>query len=390
MDDSQVQKRLLKIEEKARADAERYRRLNERIDAFEKLIGRHSADLKSLAGETSDLTATNERLDNLERTIDRQQKEVARRLRDWEKERHALAQQLSEGRKEDQKALSESQGKLDVMQETINALKVDMKPQQEEIERLGRELSNILVRFDALQNADEHRERSLASLEELHSQTMRRIAELQTETEDLRLKQDRIYGTLDAYEQQVKRFEEQLIPIPNSLRDSAEQMQTWQDEQEMKRVNFEREWKERQKQFEELETRAVELEEDMRSFDDVFRQTQQLNLDLEKTHERLERRIREISEIYRIADERMKHEWTTFQMDDQKRWNAFKLTNDEQWREHLRVHEKISAEWKGASERLSDLAASLSELRDSVKQRVLDVLEILQNLGAELGEGPEE
>ena len=50
--------------------------------------------------------------------------------------------------------------------------------------------------------------------------------------------------------------------------------------------------------------RAVKRSQD--SFDDINR--------------RLERRINEITEIQRLAEDRFRQEWVTFRADDQKRW----------------------------------------------------------------------
>ncbi len=51
---------------------------------------------------------------------------------------------------------------------------------------------------------------------------------------------------------------------------------------------------------------------------------------VEELTQKVERRINEITEIQRLAEERFRQEWVTFKADDQKRWTNYTLTLEEQ------------------------------------------------------------
>ena len=104
--------------------------------------------------------------------------------------------------------------------------------------------------------------------------------------------------------------------------------------------------------------------------------------------ERLERRITEISEMQRLAEDRIKQEWASFQADDQKRWNSYRLGHDEQWREHSRIHEKIGNEIQALEENLGLVIRDVSANEEIHRQQVMDLLALLRDWAAEIDRQP--
>ncbi len=118
-------------------------------------------------------------------------------------------------------------------------------------------------------------------------------------------------------------------------------------------------------------------------YEETYRGLRQLRDDLAQLMERTERRINEVTEMQRLAEDRLKHEWTSFLAEDSKRWNGHKLTLDEQWREHARGHEKLSAGVAAHEERLTsdderlksieaDARHALAELHAMVRSWVME------------------
>ena len=101
----------------------------------------------------------------------------------------------------------------------------------------------------------------------------------------------------------------------------------------------------------------------------------------------MNRRIEEVSEIQRLSEDRFKQEWSTFQADVQKRWSSYKLSSDEQWKEHERKHEPISEQLKQLKARLDIALASIDELDQSSKGKISDLVALVQEWGAELRDG---
>lgn len=99
--------------------------------------------------------------------------------------------------------------------------------------------------------------------------------------------------------------------------------------------------------------------------------------------DRLERRITEIGEVQRIAEDRIKSDWLVFQADDMKRWNTYQLTYDEQWREHERLHEKLKHDFGEMSQDLVEGLADLDKLSEKSRRQVMDLASIVREWAAE-------
>jgi chromosome segregation ATPase len=122
-------------------------------------------------------------------------------------------------------------------------------------------------------------------------------------------------------------------------------------------------------------------------YEETYRSLRQLRDDLGKLIERTERRINEVTEMQRLAEDRLKHDWTSFLADDAKRWNAHKLTLEEQWREHGRLHDKLSSSLASHEERLSSATERLKVVEDEARSRLTELHALLRDWALE-GERP--
>ena len=158
----------------------------------------------------------------------------------------------------------------------------------------------------------------------------------------------------------------------------------WIEKQELRLIGFEKDWKTWNEAFAEFQKKTEQVNEKMLKYDESYRVMRQTRSELDKMVDRLERRISEIGEIQRIAEDRLKSDWSAYLADDQKRWNTFKLNYDEQWREHERSHDKIQNELRENNENISDSMHSLSKLAGNSQARVMDLLTLVQDWAAEV------
>jgi methyl-accepting chemotaxis protein len=90
---------------------------------------------------------------------------------------------------------------------------------------------------------------------------------------------------------------------------------------------------------------------------------------------RLERRINEITEIQRLAEDRFRQEWVTFKADDQKRWTNYSLTQDELVKNIRAELEKINqhvATLDDITQSLQDLIQQTSEATETQLQELMN------------------
>src|SRR3989337_2302504 len=115
------------------------------------------------------------------------------------------------------------------------------------------------------------------------------------------------------------------------------------------------------------------MEAQLISMDETHRAVKRLKESTDELIQRVERRVNEITEVQRLAEERFRQEWVTFKADDQKRWTNYTLTQEEQTREATRGQGKLI-------DRLASIEDDLQEVKDIAQQLNEQVARKLQNL----------
>jgi seryl-tRNA synthetase len=88
--------------------------------------------------------------------------------------------------------------------------------------------------------------------------------------------------------------------------------------------------------------------------------------------------------MHRLAEDRNKQEWSSYQADDMKRWNTFKLSSDEQWREHDRRHEKLQDELEELSTNSTRLIQNYEALKETDRIRLSELVSTMREWLAEI------
>jgi len=113
------------------------------------------------------------------------------------------------------------------------------------------------------------------------------------------------------------------------------------------------------------------------------REFNRASADLRQAADLLERRINEVSEIQRLAEDRLRQDWSAFLADDQKRWTTHMLLRDEQWREHDRANEKYVARMETLEEQVAEMQEAIQHMREVDANRLQALLNVLREMVAE-------
>jgi chromosome segregation ATPase len=215
-------------------------------------------------------------------------------------------------------------------------------------------------------------------MEEGRKQDSRRIADAQSDLGELRKKADTLHGALDSTEDRVRRLETELAELVAAESERREGQLIWAEQQRGRLAEFEKDWKLWEERFLAFEDQATELSNRMLAYEEMYRGLRQLQQELDEVMDRLERRITEVSEMQRLAEDRFKQEWSSFQADEQKRWNSYRLTSDEQWREHERVHGGVDSDVELLDENLSQTMEDLSFIKEFESKQVSELFAVVR------------
>lgn len=384
MESEQIEKKISWLDEQHRKDNETISRLTERLTSVEVSISRQSQQFEELSSELTRLAGLAKSVHQMDDSLAKQRQEISRQLQDAAEKRSEKEKLLEDVRKADQKSMT---GKLDDLLAkygVVEEIKHGLDNRRDEEIRMSSTVDALEKRVDDLTVKDEDRERTIISLQEGRNQDTRSLGELQAKAADTRKVVDTLRGELDSDENRIRRLEVQVSSLSASEQERQEAHELWTEQQNRKQVEFERIWKEWGNRFVHIEKLATDFEERMVSYEETYRSIKQLQSDLDDVLQRLERRINEITEMQNLVGDRMKQDWSSFQMDDQKRWSTYKLTTDEQWRDHNRLHEKIGSQLQILDENTSDAVRKLSEFKETGLPLIVEVLSMLRTWIAEL------
>ncbi|MCK5645395.1 MAG: hypothetical protein KAH97_01365 [Anaerolineales bacterium] len=384
MKPEQIEKRLTWIDEQRRKNTDFVVGLKEQLTNALNLIENQDKQIKELTSEVARLSAQTSRIKQFDDDLIKQREDFSRHLTDLVEGQSERDRQHESIRGIEHKEISRNISELKIEIEALEEIKSTLEARRQEEIRIYSQIDEIQKSFDRISAIDEETKRSLSMIDDARKMDSKRVADLQVETTDLRKRVDTLRGTLDAVEDRYKKFETNITELAANETGRNESQKLWIEKQELRLIGFEKDWKTWNEAFAEFQKKTEQVNEKMLKYDESYRVMRQTRSELDKMVDRLERRISEIGEIQRIAEDRLKSDWSAYLADDQKRWNTFKLNYDEQWREHERSHDKIQNELRENNENISDSMHSLSKLAGNSQARVMDLLTLVQDWAAEV------
>lgn len=379
METDQVEKKVKWLEDQRRKEAELLQGLWDRAEAMEDELGYIKDHLKETAGDVARLSALAGRVREFDESLNRHREEFGRLLSDLEERRQKRDEQVDERRHSEIGELSKSIAEIRQSLSAIDELERMAATRQEEEQRLNRALDQITKRLEDVEDADKDLIRQIVAAEKARAKESGRVADLQSETANLRNQLESIMGTDEVLNDRIRKLDTRFQELVVAESARSESMQAWTENQSRKLVDFERSWKEWLEKFKEFERQAEVLDQRMQKYEEIFRNVKQVEKDMQGIIDRMERRINEITEMQRLSEDRIRQDWTNFQADDQKRWNTYKLASEERWREHTRIHEGFQASVVASEKNIDELLVAIAKIEEGEIRRVRELMSVVRS-----------
>jgi chromosome segregation ATPase len=373
MDVEQISKQVDWLDEERRKDKHQIAALTDRLTAAEGNIPPLAQQIKELSGEITRLTALLGRMDHYDAAL----------LQARVESRQALEEVEKDGRKRDDDAEKVRRMEMRAVDGTIADLRKELAPipelrralqaRVEEENRLARSIDEVRLRLDGMRRSEEEYTRSYRLIEDGRRQDVKRLTDLQGEVAAIRKQVDDQRGRTELTANVQKKLEARLNEISALEAERREAQAAFLENQALLQVERERVWKDWQARFELIEKQTADIEANLQVLDATHRAVKRSQQTLEELSAKVDRRINEITEIQRLAEERFRQEWVTFKADDQKRWTNYTLIQEEQRGESLRSSEKLL-------ERVTLLEDGIQELKDLYEQTSEQTGKRLQSL----------
>lgn len=377
MDLDQLTKRVQWIEEERRKERDAISILENRFHAIEGGIEAASQEIKELSSEVSRLTAIVSRMDQFDNTLVQQRAETKNMVDELEKEFYRHEDETEKIRRIEIHGLEVSVAELKKELEGIAKLELSLQQRSDDYSRLRQMIDETQQRIVGMKRDEDEYTRTYRLLEDGRRQDSKRIIDLQGEVTAIRKRMDDQRGQSELHQTNIRKLETRLSELVAVEAERRDSVNSFLDKQAISQVERDRVWKEWQSRFETVEKQSSEVNAKLLTLDATLRESNRAQGILDELASRVERRIVEITEIQRLAEDRFRQEWASFKADDQKRWTNYILTQEEQQGETERQIEKLTDRSTYLEDVFHDLDDLVQKTNDEEGNRLQALLSLL-------------
>lgn len=361
MDNEQLEKRIKWLDDERRKDKtiiseleNRLLNLEEKLDTVDKKTWEYDSDITRL--RTSVM-----RVDDFEADLGVFRMDRKKGLKDHEKLVKSWIADAKKDLRAQLKGLETQQKKLLEDNKRVKALEKEMKTRVEEENRFNASLREMENSYDDILKDYKEYQRDTKATKQERQKEIKRVADMKAEQSALRKRVDEVRGLLDLVNSDYQKIKSRIQEIESTRRDLKKEQENFLEEANLKLTERETTWKNWMIRFESIEKQAQDLDEQMTKLDTTHRGIKRMQDELKDLSSLLDRRVNEITEMQRLADEKFRAEWTTFTADDQKRWTNHTLSQKEQ-------SKLLERQYKEGEDRISVLEDSLQDIEDQMAQ----------------------
>jgi chromosome segregation ATPase len=361
MEIEQITKQVNWLDEERRKDKLKIGALEERLNDLTAKIPPLERENKELEGQVTRLGAIVAKVDGFEEVLLQNRIETKQQIEELDKISKKRADESDKVFRTELHTLETGIAEVRKELEQFPDIKRNLKNRVEEELRLSRMIDEVRTRIEAMRRSEEEYTRTIRVLEDGRRQDSKRITDQTGEVSALRKRADEQGGKLELSASSLKKMETRISELSAVEAERREAISNFLDGQALKEVERERIWKEWQMRFEQIESQASEIENSLQTLESTQRTVKRSQQTVDELTQKVERRISEITEIQRLAEERFRQEWATFKADDQKRWTNYILTMEEQRNEGQRLHERLG-------EKVTQIEDEIQEIQDLIQQ----------------------
>lgn len=361
MENEQLEKRIKWLDDERRKDKATISELEDRLQELE---GKLDASNKKQVEFDSDITRLRTsiaRVDDFENGLADFRVERKKELKDYEKITKSWINDAKKNLRTQIQGIETQQKSLGEDFKRVKDLEKNMKTRIEEEIRFNASLRETEKDVSEIKQAYKEYQRYSRSAKEERQKEVKRITDLQGEQSALRKRVDEQRGLLDIVNSDYQKMKNRIQELESIRRDLLKEQETFLEEAALRNTERESTWKNWMTRFDSIEKQAQDLDEQMTKLDSTHRGVKRMQDELKDLSTLLDRRVNEITEIQRLADERFRQEWGTFTADDQKRWTNYTLSQKEQ-------SKILERQYKEGEERISLLEDGMQEIEDQLGQ----------------------
>ena len=377
MEFEQIIKRLDWFEKERNKDKEIIISYKEQIASLETSLKAANSQIKALSKQVEDLTVVTNpaRFDQFDIMLAKQRADMNKIIDENEKRSQ---RREKEAVKRHQVQLEEISRSVAELKKTFTPGEYDkkFKERANELHRVYTSISEMEKRIDDAIAANQDIHLSIKAIEEARRTDLKRVADIQGEISAVRKRaedgREKIKVTADS----IRNMDSRINDLLTSEFERKQAQAAFIEQQSLAHVDRERSWKEWLAKVETFQKEASGIDTQIQVVDDALRGAKKAQETYVELNTKLERRINEITEMQRLAEERLRQEWVSFKADDQKRWTGYSLSSEESFRDIRKESNKYEGRIKPLEDAVQILQDQIHQITDATERQLQELMNV--------------
>jgi chromosome segregation ATPase len=350
--------------------------LGTRLTSLNTNITALTKQLKAVDLQVNDLAVAAARLEQFDKIMAKHRTEVAKSIDAIERNAVAREQETAKQRLAEMEELRKS---IFELRSTVAAEQSANRDRTHEEQRRTAVLQDMGTSVEAAVRLSKEAQEAYKGMEEARRQDAKRLADLQAEMAAVRKRADDAREKSALYGDSVRNVENRITELLETEANRQERYAAVIQQQALQQVERDRAWKEWQEKYEGFKAQAGSVAVQVAAFEDAVRTARQAQEAYDGLTQRLDRRMSEIGEIQRLAEERIRQEWIAFKADEQKRWTGHTLTQDDAIRDLRKDVDKIEQRVVVIDDAAPTMQDQLQQTTETTEKQLQELMNISQD-----------
>jgi chromosome segregation ATPase len=290
----------------------------------------------------------------------------------------ATIRREQEGIKLHHTELEELRKSITVIGRTIDPEDINkkLKDQTRESQRLNLVVQDFGIKVDAVAGKNEEILLAQKAMEEPRRQDAKRLADLQGELASVRKRADDAREKTTVHADTIWNLENRINELLETETTRQEAQAAFLAQQAMAQVERDRGWKDWQEKYQLFKQQADNMEAQVTALDDSIRAAKRAQDAYNDLNQKLERRIAEVSEMQRLAEDRIRQEWVAFKAEEQKRWTSHSLSQEESMRDLRKDMDKLEQRSTSLDDVVQTMQDQLHQTTDTTEKQLQELMNL--------------
>ena len=373
MEFEQIAKRLEWLDEQQRKHKTAVSAVEERLTSLETSLNALTKQIKTLTKEISEIGPAAARANQFDAMLTKQRTDMTKLMEGIEKRAARREREAAERHHSELEDTNNALANLNAATIKTGDLNKILKERSIEDQRLSLAVQDMGQKVEAAITNTEQVLLAQKTLEDARRQDAKRVADIQGELASVRKRTDEARNKTVIHDDGIRSLENRLDELHATESERKDAQAAFLEQQARSQVDRDHAWKDWQIKYDGFKKQAENMDVQVAALDDSIRAAKRAQDAYTELNQKLERRIAEVSEMQRLAEDRVRQEWVAFKADEQKRWTGHSLSQEESMRDLRKDMDKVD-------ERLTLLDDAAQTLQDQVHQTTDTTEKQLQEL----------